>query len=494
MPLILSQDAHVAPLHQPLQWLIQASHVLEVSSAELMQLVKQEAAENPALEMEEHSLCSACGRPLLGNHCLECPASALASALPSTTTQDDWSLPSIQGGSDSDAANPTDYLPAQLSLAEHLRQALQAELPDDANPVIEYLVGSLDEHGYLQSSVQEAASLLGVSPMQVERVLATLQTQEPAGVGARNVCECLLLQLQSLEAKGQPEPLAVAVVDRFLTELSRRQYGLIARQLGVTATQIEQIHRFIQDRLTPFPAQGYLGAGVSGQQEPERPLIPDVLIRRLPEGSEKPYEVEVVEAQRFSLRVSESYAQAYRERAGLAGESVEKREYLVHSIAQAQFFLSSLRHRWQTLSRITWALVRRQHAYLEHGIRALQPLTRAELAEELGLHPSTISRATTDKYVLLPSAEVVPLATFFTANLSVKAVLQEIIDQAPRPLSDQRLVGILEQRGIQIARRTVAKYRTELGIASSFSRPHLPQAHARCARPWTRKNDQGGRH
>jgi RNA polymerase sigma-54 factor len=139
--------------------------------------------------------------------------------------------------------------------------------------------------------------------------------------------------------------------------------------------------------------------------------------------------------------------------------------------------LSGLRQRWHTLAKITQGLIERQEAFLEQGASALSPLTRAELAATLGLHPSTVSRATADKYVLLPSAEVVPFATFFTASVPIKAALQELLEQAQEPLSDRCLAERLAAQGIQVARRTVAKYRSELHQPASVRRsPRLRTA------------------
>ncbi len=495
MPLTLSQVAQTAPatLHQPSQWLVTATRLLTASSVDLLPLLQQEAANNPALELEVHPICPACGRALKGGQCLECPArTPVAQRSQEANSFEAWegrSGRSVSGYPDEAFSDPGEYLPTSLSLAEYLRQTLCAELPAEAVPIIEYLVGSLDEDGYLRSSVEEAAQLLGVAPAQVEQVLTHLQGHEPAGVGARDVRECLLLQLQALADAGHPQPVAVSIVERFLTKLGQHKYDVIARQLGLTQRQVEQTHAWIQRHLTPFPARSYLEAHLLQKPESLRSLTPDVIISRLPPGEALPYEVVVVEAQRYSLSLSDAYVQAYRHLSGQRmGNSVERGQ-IHQALTEARCFLSSLERRWDTLARITWALIEQQQAYLEQGIRALQPLTRANLAATLGVHPSTVARATADKYVLLPSAEVVPFATFFTANLPIKEVLREVIAQTSGSLSDRRLAELLAQQGISLARRTVAKYRAELEIGSAFRRskvsgPYKQVEHR--ARPYRR--------
>jgi len=474
MPLHLEQLAAPSQEQQPSQWLVMATQILAASSPDLKLLIEQEVADNPALELEEHPHCLTCGRALQGPHCQECGSRGLTPAAKASSSFYDDLAPSpgstsAAGGAD-DAFDASVYVPTPVSLSDILMHALQAELPAADTPIIEYLVGNLDEHGYLRSSIEEAARTLGSAPEQVERVLTTLQSLDPPGIGARTVRECLLLQLRALEAEGRPQPIASAIVDRFLGELGRGHYAQIARELGLTRRQVEQAHCFIKQHLTPFPAQGYLEHQASAERDEVRPAIPDVIIRRRPAGETPAYEVEVVEEQRFSLKVDPAYVQAYQTLRTQRVGSAEEREQLYHAVARARFFLASLKQRWQTLAKITWGLIQQQPSFLERGAGALSPLTRAELAAMLGVHPSTVSRATADKYVLLPNTEVIPFATFFTASLPVKAALREMLEQSPQPLSDRRLTELLARQGIQIARRTVAKYRAELGQPAAFRR------------------------
>lgn len=473
MSMEMYQNALPAPLHIP-TWLIEANQVLALSSAELQSLVQKELEENPALELEEHPVCTTCGRTFQGSCCPHCcsPASSLPQ-IESAAVLDDagsWFAEEEGSAGEGDEFDPTPLIPAKLSLAEQLRLALRAQLPEADTMVIDYLVGNLDDDGYLHCSAQEAAQICGVSLERAERVLAALQAQEPIGVGARSGRECLLIQLRYWEAQGVYQPYAAAIIDRYLPELAEHRYGQIARQLQTGVKQIREAHAFIKQQLHPFPASGYLGAGVSIANGLARPIQPDVVIGCRPDAAERCYEIEVVEAQRFGLQISQTYAEAARSLGIQRGGVNEEYQHIHEYLKRSKLFIANVKRRWQTLYHITAYLVKAQPAFLEQGVRALRPLTREQVAEALGLHPSTVSRATAAKYVMLPNKQVIPFSTFFQPNLSLKETLKDLIRREPKPLSDQKLVDLLNARGWKIARRTIAKYRAELKILPSSAR------------------------
>lgn len=458
---------------QAAHWLVTANQVLEFSCAELQTFLHAQAEENPALELEERPICFTCGQALQGPFCPQChtPSASSSSQDEDATNLDEFSLRKAGTNLEGEEFDPLDLCAAPVNFKDELLVALQAELPSEAAPIIAYLVGNLDEEGYLRCTVEEAAEVLHVSLAEVEMVLRHLQAQEPSGVGARSVPECLRLQLQALEAQGCSQPYAREIIDRFLWELGKRQYDQIARQLGISRHKVEEAHIFLKRKLTPFPArraeqplQGTLRTG-------HGLIAPQVVIRRQPPAAGGGYAVEVVEAHQFHLEVSASYLQAYQDLQGSPAHQHEvDRVHLQQSIGRARLLIFSLRKRWQTLGRITRYLAQRQQAFLEQGASALQPLTRADVAAALGLHPSTVSRATADKYVLLPNAQVIPFRTFFEANLPIKAALKTILAEESRPLSDQRLTELLAARGIPVARRTVSKYREALNIPARSRR------------------------
>jgi RNA polymerase sigma-54 factor len=459
-----------APVQQQApHWLVTANQMLEFSSIELQSFLHTEIEENPALELEERPICFACGQTLQGAYCSQCRTSAASSQ--DTGSLDEFSLHGASNRTDDDDFDPLALCMAPVSLKDELLAALQAELPAEAAPIIAYLVGNLDEDGYLRCPLEEAAEVLHVSLQEVEAVLAHLQAQEPAGIGARSVRESLLLQLRALEMEGRFQPYAREIVDRFLWALGKRQYEQIARELGISRQTVIQVHEFFKRELTPFPARRVVERSPGPLQVGPTAVVPQVAIRRQPQIEGGAYTIEIIEAQQFRLRVSPSYLQAYQDLRGQPALQREaERAHLQQYVGRARLLIFSLRKRWQTLGRITRYLVQRQQAFLEQGVSALQPLTRAEVAEALGLHPSTVSRAMADKFVLLPNTQVIPFSTFFESNLPIKAALKEILDQESRPLSDQRLTELLAERGMQVARRTVNKYREALKIPARSRR------------------------
>lgn len=473
MDTLMSQETTPGLIqHTPL-WLVYSNELLELSLDELQTRLRQEVAANPALELEERSICPSCGRALRGQFCPHCPAPS-SPAIQQSATMLDWEKPvgSLRGGMDEDEeADPFARYAAPLELREALALALQAELPTEDAPIIEYLVGNLDEEGYLRCTVEETAQVLHVPLKEVERVLARLQAQEPSGIGARNVRECLLLQLQHLEAQGQSQPYAREIVANFLNELGQRKYDLIAKQLGISRRQIEAVQAFLKNRLTPFPASSTGNHVRSIEAACPEVIAPQVVIRRQDTPDGLPYTVEVVEAEQFRLRMNPAYVEAYQQ---LRSQQTEDRQsdlaYLKQSMNHAHLVMLSLQRRWQTLERITRYLVQEQQEYLEQGNAALRPLTRADVATALGLHPSTVSRAVAGKYALLPNKTTIPFDTFFQANLPVKEALKNLLAQESQPHSDQRLVELLAEQGFQVARRTVAKYREELRFPASCRR------------------------
>jgi RNA polymerase sigma-54 factor len=437
--------------------LIALNNMLVLSTLELQQLVQQELEENPALEQleSEDTLCSRCGRPLSGATCIYCLHEDLKLA---EAERDDASVPT------DDEFDPLLAIPAPISLQEGLQRDLHIALPESEHPIVDYLIGSLDEQGFLDGQVEEFAAMLHLDTERVEKVLWKLQELGPAGVGARNVQECLLIQIERLERAGISNPHIRTIVTDYWFDLGEHRYGAIAHALGVTYEDIVAARDFMRHYLRPFPLER---AGDSASTLETSFLAPDVIIRE--EGDD--LIVEVVESRHFYLRLNPLYQELSQAIAHHQQEvSTEEREHLNTFVSRARLFLTNLRQRRETIRRIAEYLVERQEGFLRHGVRHLAPLTRAEVASAIGVHESTVSRATANKYVQVPSKEIVPFSHFFTASLSVKDVIHELIANEKTPLTDQEIVETLRQRGFDVARRTVAKYRGQLGILPSTLR------------------------
>ena len=267
-------------------------------------------------------------------------------------------------------------------------------------------MGNLDENGFLVGSVEEAAATLGVEPERVERAIFVMQQLEPVGVGARTVRECLLIQLDHLAQLGVEYPYARAIVDRHLEDLGKHKITSIANRLKTTPEQVAEAWDFIRTNLTPYPAYDADLRGPTGPA-PDG-LVPDVIIGRNDEGG---YDVEVVESKRFVVRLDPAYARLFdMARSGATALSADERQHVLRYVARANMFIGNINHRRETMYRITRCLIDAQRDFLERGVRFLRPMTRAQVAGLVGVHESTVSRATAGRSVMLPNRQVVPLA------------------------------------------------------------------------------------
>ena len=462
--------------------LITASNILHLSSDELERAITQEQIDNPAIEVTEQRVCLTCGTPLYGATCVACGQTAQQTSKLSETiasyesTEPQWAYQQqtfydidnygfAEVDSD-DGYDPLAHLPTRETLAETLLQQLEALVPPDDALIAEQLVGNLNERGYLDISTQDIAEHLEVPVERVEYVLSQLQTLEPLGIGARSLRECLLIQLHALEEQEVPHPLAHALIDQYLDMLGRNQFTEIARELKHPEVEIRQASIYIRTKLHPFPAHIYrddtrytrVVGGVTY-------VRPDIVIR----ASDEECEIELIEEKRYNLRVGTHYTDTT---GGNAQDKNEAQKYMHSQGDRAKFFVDCVHRRWHTLHRVMGLVVDYQRDFLTHGIRYLRPLTRAEVATRLGLDEGTVSRATANKYALLPNGRLIPLSDFFDSSLGVKDVLRELIaSETPKHrLSDDELARLLTARGMPMARRTVTKYREEMGIGSSRER------------------------
>jgi len=454
---------------------IAANAILQLSSLELQEVINAELLENPALDLEEQQNCPLCGQPLPGRVCLNCFGLAKAPRQndPETEPLEGTSL--MQRDDEGDEFDPVVRAESEQTLAEWLSWNVRVLLPGRLLPIAEYLIGNINEVGYLDPGVtiEDAATTMKVSVADAMRALRAIQSVEPWGIGARDVRECMLIQMQHLEEVGEEVPPHVKeiIADHF-RELGEHKFGDVAQALRITRDEVQSAWDYIKDNLNPHPAQGFAagpdGTSIGGR---EVGLRPDVIITKSENGQ---YEVEVIESRRFSLRVNPVYRQlimqlqaARKEGTSTVPMNDDDRQHIREYVTRAKFFIDNINQRRQTILRITEVIVECQEEFLRHGVQSLRSLTRAEVGERIGMHESTVSRATAGKYVMLPSGQVVAFSMFFTASLGTKDVIKNIIDAEDRshPLSDQEIVEKLRsEHGIILARRTVAKYREELQI------------------------------
>jgi RNA polymerase sigma-54 factor len=433
---------------------ILSSQILQLNAVELESTIENELEENPALERLEEA-----DDPVD-------PQAVLERLVPEAVAPEsqDWefrrSLPSEE------PPDWTDYVSAEESLADHLKAQMLANLPERLVPVAEFLAESLDERGYLAVSLEEAALATGCTYEDAEAAFARLRQCEPAGVGATDLIDCLLLQLRgdsSLEGR-----LARTILRNHVEDLAARQAGRIARRYRVLPEVVEAAFAKILS-LNPFPADGTpLTVGPS-QPRREAPARPDLSIRL----NGKDWEVTVHGPEPSMFTVSRSYRRRLEQLRESPRASKDERRHVGEYVQRAKDFIESLGNRRRTLHRIGRYLVESQPGFLATGrYQYLRPLTRTKMAEDLGLHESTVSRATMGKFVEICTGEVVPFEVFFKPALRVRKMIEEILaTENPRnPLSDERIAAILAQRGVKIARRTVSKYRHGNRLLSSHHR------------------------
>jgi RNA polymerase sigma-54 factor len=456
------------------QWispsLIEANYILSLSRQELESVINQELDSNPALEIGEETTCPVCGGVMEGSFCATCLISH-ANDSHSESYEDfpEQLYSQAVTREDSDEFDPMTLVGGAVSLRDQIALDIVTLVGEDLLPVAEYLLDSLDERGFVDADLDEVAEMFDVSAEDVEVVLCAVQTLAPVGVGARDLRECLLLQILHLRGRDVVVPPCVEeIVDRYLTELGAHKFGLIARELGVTTEIIEDARDFIRANLTPFPLQSQ--EAKQWRTPVESPYVaPDVIIS-IKDGE---LVVEVVETRQSHLRVNSLYD--HMARAALASRKNsdmddETRGHVREHVARAKLFLGNVRQRQETLARISRCVAELQEEFLRGGVRMLRPLTRATVAQQVGVHESTVSRATANKYVMLPNRKVIPFSDFFTPSLSVKDMIREMIQEESDSLTDKRIVELLKRRGVRIARRTVAKYRSELNILPSTLR------------------------
>jgi RNA polymerase sigma-54 factor len=328
------------------------------------------------------------------------------------------------------------------------------------------IIGNLDEDGYLRAELSEIAERCQTTVDQVEKVLALIQAFDPPGVAARSIQECLLLQLRT---DPNPDPVSVEIVEEHFDELSRRRYPDIARALKLPLDRVMESVEEIM-RLEPKPGRRFGGTD-------SRYIVPDVVVHKM--GGE--YVVVLNEEGIPRLRVNSLY------RSLLRSSGDDARAYVEQKLRSAVWLIKSVDQRQRTLRKVTQSIVKFQRDFLDKGLPCLRPLSLRDVGEDIGMHESTISRVTTNKYVETPQG-LFELKFFFhsgiasgdgemVSSVSVKKMIQDLLanEDSSKPLSDQEVAQILKGRALTIARRTVAKYREELGILPSHQRRLAPK-------------------
>jgi len=383
-----------------------------------------------------------------------------ASSLPSSSSDDDeWDF--------------TTRTSSGESLHSHLLWQLNlAPMSDKDRLIAVTLIDCINQQGYLEETLEEVLEAfdpeLDIELDEIEAVLHRIQQFEPAGIGARNLGECLLLQLRQLPASTPWLSEAQRLASDYLDLLGSRDYSQLMRRMKLKEEELKQVIDLIQ-RLNPRP-----GSQIESS-EPEY-VVPDVIVRKHNER----WLVELNQEAMPRLRVNPQYA-GFVKRADSSADNT----FMRNQLQEARWFIKSLQSRNETLMKVATQIVEHQRGFLDYGDEAMKPLVLHDIAEAVGMHESTISRVTTQKFMHTPRG-IYELKYFFSSHVStaeggecsstaIRAIIKKLVaaENAKKPLSDSKIAGLLEAQGIQVARRTVAKYRESLGIAPSSERKRL---------------------
>jgi RNA polymerase sigma-54 factor len=468
-----SQRVVMTPLLQ------QAIQLLQLSTLELQEVVQKELLENPLLE----EVPTETPEPAAPEAPPPAPTAEVPLAEPPPVDRergtddlpfdltavmfDDHEERSLVAQEDRDELPFENMVRSQSSLADHLEEQLRFGTEDEAMRRLgSLIIGNLDEDGYLRAELSEIAQRGQVPVEEVERALALVQGFDPPGVAARSVQECLLIQLKG---DPNPDPVSVEIVEQHFEDLSRRRYPDIARALKLPLDRVMESVEEIMG-LEPKPGRRFGGTDT-------RYIVPDVVVQKM-SGE---YVVLLNEDGIPRLRVNSLY------RSLLRNSGDEAKQYVEQKLRSAVWLIKSVDQRQRTLRKVTQSIVKFQREFLDKGLPYLRPLSLRDVGEDIGMHESTISRVTTNKYVETPQG-LFELKFFFhsgiasgdgemVSSISVKKMIQDLLanEDPSKPLSDQEVAQILKGRGLVIARRTVAKYREELGILPSHQRRLAPK-------------------
>ncbi len=470
----LSQQLVMTPQLQ------QAIKLLQLSRMELVDVVTQELAENPMLEEGEEREEQPTAEAAAEESAAQTPEDATEVKGESEGMEDiDWQTYlegySLSSTTTSDVYEDSEERPSYESLLtkkstlfDHLMWQLNlSTVPDYERLAAAEIIGNLDDAGYLHAELDEICAATSVTEETASRALQRVQQFDPAGVASRNLQECLLLQLERME---MGDSLSATILRDHIDDLEGRKYPVIARALKVPLDEVLAAAKVISE-LDPRPGRAY-------NQEDVQYISPDIFVHKV--GDE--YVVTLNDEGLPNLRINSFYRSALTNT-----DSVDKKagEYIQDKMRSAVWLIKSIHQRQRTIYKVTKSIVKFQRAFFDYGIEHLKPLVLRDVAEDIEMHESTVSRVTTNKYVQTPQG-LFELKYFFNSGISttdgdsvasesVKIRIKEIVskEDPKKPLSDQKIVQLLKESDIHIARRTVTKYREMLGIGSSTERKRL---------------------
>lgn len=439
----------------------QAIQILQFNNVELTDYINKQLEVNPFLEAVEKSDASSNDEQVTeskDNDELDWRELA--------ERYDDFSYKTYERNTDDENKQSFEsYTSKKLSLKDHLMVQLGLSVKTNKEKRIgEFIIESLDNKGYLGCSVQDISLLLNEDVIEVERVLRLIQTFDPVGIASRNIGECLMIQLKD---KGIQDKNAYIIAEKYLEEIATNKIQKIAKELHISVNRVQNICDIIK-LLEPKPSRGFII-----DSDNIRYIVPDVTIEKINDE----YIIIVNDSYLPTLTISNYYKNV----ANTLNDK-EANKFLTDKLNSSMWLIRSIEQRRMTLYKVVESILKFQRSFFDEGKSALKPLVLKDVAEDIGVHESTVSRATNGKYVQTPRG-LYELKYFFASSLgeadgesvsstSVKSKIKQLIDEenTQKPLSDQKLTEILNEDGISISRRTVAKYRDEMRIPSSSMR------------------------
>ncbi len=433
--------------------LIQAIQILQYNNQELNEYIDKEILENPILESEYHKESDT-------DIDIDSLRDQLIQADENVEAYKQW-----ESHSTGDEYSYENFVAFNYTLTEFLIEQLHfSSLKGQDAEIGRYIIENIDDNGYLSMSLEEICRVLDVDLDSCERVLDVIHTFEPSGVGARDLNECLIIQLASL---GELTDEIEFIISNRLKDLAYNKYALISKEVGISPSEVQDIADLIKT-LEPKPGRGF------DSDNSVKYIIPDIYV----EAVNDEYIVNANDASTPSLHISSYYNSLIEE----AKSDKELSNYLNNRFNSAMWLMKSIEQRKKTIYNVASAIVQFQNDFFAKGDKFLKPLTLKQIAETVGVHESTVSRAINGKYMQCPRG-VFELKYFFTGGIlnddgsgvssnSIKSMIKEFVDAEDdkKPLSDSKISELLHEKGIDISRRTVAKYRDDIGILPSSKR------------------------
>ena len=433
--------------------LIQAIQILQYNNQELNEYIDKEILENPILESEYHKESDT-------DIDIDSLRDQLIQADENVEAYKQW-----ESHSTGDEYSYENFVAFNYTLTEFLIEQLHfSSLKGQDAEIGRYIIENIDDNGYLSMSLEEICRVLDVDLDSCERVLDVIHTFEPSGVGARDLNECLIIQLASL---GELTDEIEFIISNRLKDLADNKYALISKEVGISPSEVQDIADLIKT-LEPKPGRGF------DSDNSVKYIIPDIYV----EAVNDEYIVNANDASTPSLHISSYYNSLIEE----AKSDKKLSNYLNNRFNSAMWLMKSIEQRKKTIYNVASAIVQFQNDFFAKGDKFLKPLTLKQIAETVGVHESTVSRAINGKYMQCPRG-VFELKYFFTGGIlnddgsgvssnSIKSMIKEFVDAEDdkKPLSDSKISELLHEKGIDISRRTVAKYRDDIGILPSSKR------------------------